>query len=142
MKLEKKSKRAANAGATAPDGGEEEEKGRKTYNPGGPGAAFNEDVFLSVKQEKEKQLAERARVAAEREGLELAIRKGEFVTLKAAQDMLEAEHLLWITALEEWRQTIIKKMSKLGIPVEMQEAIAEMILKQTTETRQKRAVAQ
>lgn len=107
-----------------------------------PPGVFDNDSYLLNKQMKEKHLGDRARIAAERESLELAARQGELVTLESAQTQLEREHTIWLNMVEEWRQAINKKLSKLGIPVEMQESISDMIMKETTIMRQKRAAAE
>lgn len=103
--------------------------------------AFSEDLYLANKQAKEKHLADRARLAAEREAIDLAARRGELVTTEEAQRALEQEHQLWLTAMEDMRQAINKKVGKAGLPMETQEAISEIILKEITEARRRRAVA-
>ena len=103
---------------------------------------FDAELLLKYKQNKEKNLAERARIAAEREQAELHVRKKELIPADDVQRQLEIEHQRWLDLLEEWRQAISKKLGKLGIPVEMQEGINEMIMKETTILRQKRSVAE
>ncbi len=103
---------------------------------------YDEAALMSSKQKKEQYLAERAKIASEREAIELAARKGELVSLQDAQTQLEREHSIWISMIDDWRQAINKRLSKLGIPVEVQESISEMIVKETTIMRQKRAVAE
>jgi len=103
--------------------------------------AFDEGTFFYNKQQKEKYLAEKAKVDAETKRLEHAVLRGKLVKLDVAQAMLEKEHTRWLNAIEDWRQAIAKKIGRLGVPVETQEAINDMILKEVTSMRSKRAVA-
>ena len=106
-----------------------------------PTGGFDEESYFLNKQNKEKFLAEKAKIDAEAKRTKHAENIGTLVRADVAQRMLEQEHQKWLSAIDDWRQEICKRMGKLGIPIETQEAIAEMILKQTTEMRQKRAVA-
>lgn len=101
--------------------------------------AFDNDTYLLNKQNKEKYLTDRAKVSAELEELELAARRRELVTMDEAQKQLEREHGNWLNVVEELRQAIAKRIGKVGIPVEVQEVINEMILKEITRMRQIRA---
>lgn len=100
------------------------------------------DSFISAKLKKEQGLADKAEQDAELRRMEIEKQRGELVPVDDVKKQLESEHTLWLTAIEEWRQSILKKIARLGIPVEMQESISEMIAKEITEMRQKRAVAE
>jgi hypothetical protein len=104
--------------------------------------AAGDDIsqWLVNKEKKELWLAEKAEIDTQTKRVEHAELIGRLVRSDVAQKMLEQEHLNWLTAIDEWRQIINKKIGKLGLPVEMQESINDMVGKEITIMRQKRAV--
>ncbi len=97
------------------------------------------DGFVSAKLKKEQALAEKSQHDAELRRLEIAKQHGDLLPVEDVRKQLELEHAQWLSAIDDWRQIIVKKVARLGIPVELQESITEMINKEITIMRQKRA---
>jgi hypothetical protein len=114
---------------------------RVNTGKGGKGYVTDEEgvSFVQAKLKKEEALADKAEHDAELRRVEIARQRGELVPVDKVRMQLEKEHQIWLNLLEEIRQTIAKRISRAGIPLEVQETINEMIANEITNTRAKRA---
>lgn len=108
---------------------EDEEKISPTKEPGAHGKRRTTDAFqddyLETKLRKEKGLADQAETEAAINKLKFDEMRGKLVTMNRAQEMLEQEHVMWLTELEKIPADIVRRCFKKGIPLDIQEKLKE-----------------
>ena len=86
-----------------------------------------QDKFLAAKLKKEEGLAEQAEIEAKSERIDYSEKVGRLLTMAKAQDMLEQEHVMWITEVGKLPADIIRRYYKKGVSMDTQEIVKKHV---------------